>query len=79
MRDRRILRSVNALASQQRLIIHLECSHNITVTNLDYAAHQMAVDRRILSQVWPCQFCEDPPPPQKTVIQMWHEAGEPDA
>lgn len=69
---------VDALVAQRRLIIHLICGHNISVSVTDYQARQAEIDSALhVSRQWPCHHCPDAPPPEKTVIQLWKEAGEP--
>ena len=85
MRDQPITRVVDALASQQRIILWLGCKHTVTISTL--AAHDMTTQEIAQMQVgnaWPCPHCPDPPPPTpedlrraRTARQLWMEAGEP--
>lgn len=85
MRNRAIVRVVDALASQQRIIVWLECKHTVTITTLQ--AHDMTaqeVAHMKPGNPWPCPHCPDPPPPTaedlrrlKTAQQLYREAGEP--
>ena len=82
MKDQGIVRVVDALASQQRIILWLSCKHTVTISMM--AAHMMArheVEAMRVGEKWPCPHCADPTPEQireaKTPTQLWKEAGEP--
>jgi hypothetical protein len=69
MRDQPITRVVDALASQQRIILWLGCKHTVTISTL--AAHDMTPQEIAQMQVgnaWPCPHCPDAPV-EKTVRQ----------
>ncbi len=65
MNRRLIKRVINAMESQGRLILHLVCGHNQSVTLRDLAARKMA-DRDFQPGQWfPCPDCPDPPPEEE--------------
>jgi hypothetical protein len=81
MRAQKLLRVVDALATQNRVILWLECDHKVTVTAQDLVREGWNV-QRIKDQPWAmCPFCPDPPPEvkqaAKSANQLWKEAGEP--
>lgn len=81
MRARKIIRVVDALAAQQRVILWLECEHKVTVNERELRAQGWNVQRIKEQPHAMCPFCPDPPPEvtqaQKTPTQLWKEAGEP--
>lgn len=87
MQMRRIERLVNALYTQQRMILHLECRHNISLTATDLEANPKTLEwlmKREPGATWNCHYCPDPPQPSveelraaQHPIRLWKEAGEP--
>jgi hypothetical protein len=75
MQTRRIINVVDAIATQGRLILHLDCRHNISV----WAKELMAGHRGTYTRdaQFNCSACPDLPPPTKAAHQLWKEAGEP--
>ena len=82
MRTQKITRVVDALASQRRMIIWLECHHKISLTERELAKlpPNYLIDLQIFGQT-ECPFCPDLPPvserEQKSAAQLYREAGEP--
>lgn len=81
MRAQKLLRVVDAMATQNRVILWLACEHKVSVTAQAMMKEGWNV-QRIKDQPWAmCPFCPDPPPenPQavKTPQQLFKEAGEP--
>lgn len=82
MRMQKIMRVVDAMASQRRMIIWLECHHKISLTQ-----HQLAslppgyLEKQVQTGQVECPFCEDLPQAtareQKSAAQLYKEAGEP--
>lgn len=85
MRDQAVVRAVDALASQQRVILWLACKHTVTITKREVEVMSPAQAVGLFSrETWPCPHCPDPPPPVpedprrvKSARQLWREAGEP--
>lgn len=81
MRAQKIVRVIDARASQDRVILWLACEHKVNITAIDMAKNGWNVDRIKDHPEAMCPFCPDPPPedPQavKTPQQLWKEAGEP--
>ncbi len=91
MQNRTVLRVVDALRSQGRLIIHLDCGHNHTIWQSDIEARPWVFDglkehagKKLIGVTFACDVCPDPPslsPTEirqaKTAVQLWKEAGEP--
>jgi len=68
MRAREIVRVVDALAAQHRIILWLSCKHTVTIGLRD--AHEMTTTEVAAMRVggsWDCPFCADAPPPEPTV------------
>ncbi len=78
---RRIKRVVNALINQQRMIYHLECGHNLSVTSRQITDSALGVAHYLSAEQAICNVCLDPPPEDprriKSARQLWKEAGEP--
>lgn len=77
MRSQPIKRTVDATETQQRIILHLSCGHNVSITSRQLQAERHIVEQLQTATHWPCPYCPDPKPPAKTAQQMWREAGEP--
>lgn len=82
MREQPIKRVIDARGGQGRVIIHLGCRHTASLNEEELAlvpatAHALGLDGhpKILT-AWPCNLCPDEPE-EKTVTQLWKEAGEP--
>lgn len=82
MRERFILNVVNVLQTQARLILHLECRHNVSLWLIDQPQLADRIPQR--GDTCMCQDCPDPPPPTsaeirqaKSAKRLWKEAGEP--
>lgn len=87
MRQQGIRRVVDARAGQDRVIVHLDCRHTVSLTTEELAAVPMTADAlgltghaRVLT-AWPCDTCPDPSEDEarldKHPTQLWREAGEP--
>lgn len=82
MRIQPIVRVVDARAGQGRVIVHLKCRHTLSVTDVDLMALPRTIRALGLNGAprtldsWPCDLCEDVPA-EKSVTQLWKEAGEP--
>lgn len=84
MRERAVTRVVDALQSQDRYIIWLECHHRVSLS-----LRQLQANPTIMAQLheaekskrWLCPFCAPPDPEEvrqeKSATQLWKEAGEP--
>lgn len=76
MRERRIVKIVDALASQERIILRLECNHTLSITLAALVEHKPTLEDTAI-----CPFCPDVPEaaqaPVKTAQQLWKDAGEP--
>jgi hypothetical protein len=77
-----IARVVNAMASQRRVIIWLECHHKISLTEhqLESLPHDY-LEKQTQTGHMECPFCPDPPQvtprKEKSATQLYREAGEP--
>lgn len=89
MRTVKVRAVVNARANQGRVILHLECHHNISRdAGLYYGVPPLDVNGNspmdLIDTLIDCPFCADPAPPTplevlrgKTSQQLWKEAGQP--
>lgn len=86
MQRQPVKRVVDALGGQGRVILHLACGHNLSITDRELIAepHLNLRVREALQTGWDCPFCEDLPAPTEEEIrqakpahQLWREAGEP--
>jgi hypothetical protein len=83
MQHQRITRVINALASQDRILVHIACGHTVSVWRRDLMATPFgASSQLIIGETYPCQKCHDlpePPPPtrEKSPRELWRDAGEP--
>lgn len=75
---------VNAIGNQQRLIVHLDCGHNMSVSSRQIADSGLGLEYHLTADQAICPFCPDPPPPTpedarraKTANRLWKEVGEP--
>lgn len=82
MQTRKIVRVVDALATQGRMIVWLDCHHKPSIAQM----HLHAEVRDFLTGLKPgapfeCPFCPDLQPEElrqaKTARQLWKDAGEP--
>lgn len=78
-----ITRVVDARAGQDRVMLHLECRHvvSLSTATLQQMSTELvaALGLRITPatmKTWPCELCEDLPL-DKSATQLWKEAGEP--
>lgn len=82
MQTQDIIRTVDALAGQQRVILWLRCGHKVSLGIREIHADPALV-RKLKSGCtqWECHHCPDLPKPtereQKTAQQLYREAGEP--
>ena len=77
MRVRTIKRVRDLMATQDRVVIAFEeCTHFVSLTRMDMASAPVSLMAGSLS-VWPCHFCADAPPAERSATQLWREAGEP--
>lgn len=75
-----VVRKVNALEAQGRMILWLECKHTVSYTLLQLASSKGEMQRRIEdASEWMCPFCPTPNEiRQLTPQQLWRAAGEPE-
>lgn len=87
MKQQGIRRVVDARAGQDRVIVHLDCRHTVSITTEELAVLPRTADSlglcgrpRVLA-AWPCEVCPDPTEAEaqqdKDPTQLWREAGEP--
>lgn len=78
---RLVKRITNAILRQQRLIVHLECGHNLSVTQRHITDSGQGLEYFLSADQAMCPTCPDPPPEEprrlKSAHQLWKEAGEP--
>lgn len=80
-RDRKVVKVVDAIRGQQRVILWLEgCPHKISITDKAWLAQPDHL-RPTVGEVVQCPHCPDPPPQderlEKSATRLWREAGEP--
>lgn len=75
MRERKVKRVVDARGGQGRVILWLECGHKMSI-GFGNVEGDLPANWRVGENVV-CSFCDDPPPPAKSAVQLWREAGEP--
>ncbi len=79
MQTQRIVNVVDALRTQDRLIVRLSCGHNASIWKMQVQSGGMT--QYVNGAEFICDHCPDPPAPTaeelKTVRQLWREAGEP--
>jgi len=82
MRLQKVTKFVDATASQQRVVLWLECHHKVSITLLQIHAGGTGYMRDLSAATqYECPFCPDEPKPltrdQKSAAQLYREAGEP--
>lgn len=79
----KILRTRDLLREQDRITISLACHHVVSVTAVQVAMMRPVevIEGIFRAETYLCPFCPDPPPQnvneQKSIRQLWREAGEP--
>lgn len=80
MRDRKIVRVVDARRAQRRITLWLVCGHVLSIDQRTWEAAP-ADQLPTVGGVVQCSFCPDPPPDdvrtEKSAQALWREAGEP--
>ncbi len=65
MRNRALKKMVNALTTQKRLILQLECGHNLGLSpaETDALGGETGIRERLIASrgQWPCPICPDLP------------------
>lgn len=80
MQHQRITRVINALASQDRILVHIACGHTQSIWRRDLMAAPLgAPPEFVVGETYPCPKCPDlpPQPREKSPRELWRDAGEP--
>jgi hypothetical protein len=63
VRVQKVRRIVDARGTQRRLILNMDCGHNISISELDVAAGVVEAQ----PTEYECRACPDPPPEDRSV------------
>ena len=81
MQTRKVVRVVDALRAQRRIIYTLDCGHFLSLTTQEIEASDFPREHYLAAGQARCFSCPDPEPERaerlKSANQLWKEAGEP--